>query len=343
MSDARDGNVEQYQRQVQTTSGPVGYLDSGGDLPVALFVHGVATGSSLWGNAISRLADQRRCIAVDLPLHGRTPAPADQEFTLGAMADFLANFCDALGLDEIDLVGNDTGGAICQVFAAREAKRLRTFTLTNCDTQGNLPPKAFLPTVWMARLKLLAPLGRRARTSARARRMMLSTTLQDVKSVPDDVTQAWAGPVFATRANARAFQHWIAKMNDRELVAIEPELKRLQVPTLLVWGTGDPFFKLRWAEWLRATIPGATADHRGSREPSCSSRTSAPTSSPRRSGRSGRRMRSSRRRRSRASDRPDAAASRWRRGHGRGGTMSTFATDPSCRNHLLPNVALGSA
>jgi pimeloyl-ACP methyl ester carboxylesterase len=261
MSDARDLSIqrlEPYQRQVQTASGAVGYLDTGGDLPVALFVHGVATASSLWGNAIPLLADERRCIAVDLPLHGRTPAAPDQEFTLGAMADFLTEFCDALGLTEFDLVGNDTGGAICQVFAVREAKRLRTLTLTNCDTQGNYPPKAFLPTIWLAKLGVLAPLGRRARGSARMRRRMLATTLQDVKSVPDELTASWAQPVFATRETSQAFQHWLAKMNDRELVAIEPELKRLQAPTLLVWGTKDPFFKPRWAEWLRDTIPGAT-------------------------------------------------------------------------------------
>jgi pimeloyl-ACP methyl ester carboxylesterase len=258
MSDARETTVQKYEREVQTPTGVVGYLDTGGDLPVALFVHGVATGSSLWSNAIPLLADQRRCIAVDLPLHGRTPAAPDQEFTLTAMAEFLTEFCDALGLAEFDLVGNDTGGAICQVFAVREAKRLRTFTLTNCDTQGNLPPKAFVPTVLMARARLLAPLGRRARKSARARRMMLASTLEDVNSVPSEITAAWAQPVFATRPTARQLQRWIGGMNDRELVAIEPELKRLQAPTLIIWGTRDPFFKVRWAEWLRDTIAGAT-------------------------------------------------------------------------------------
>jgi pimeloyl-ACP methyl ester carboxylesterase len=258
MSDARDGNFERYQRQVQTKSGSVGYLDSGGDLPVALFVHGVATGSSLWRNAIPLLSDERRCIAVDLPLHGRTPGAPEQEYTLTGMAEFLANFCDALDLNEIDLVGNDTGGAICQVFAVREAKRLRTFTLTNCDTQGNLPPKAFLPTVWMAKLHLLAPMGRlMLKNVARARKRMFGTTYQDVNAVSDEIVRGWAEPIFGDRAKARLFQRWLAKMNDRELVAIEPELRHLSVPTLLVWGTGDPFFKLRWAEKLRDTIAGA--------------------------------------------------------------------------------------
>jgi pimeloyl-ACP methyl ester carboxylesterase len=259
MSDARDTTVQKYERQVQTPAGVVGYLDTGGDLPVALFVHGVATGSSLWRNAIEHLADQRRCIAVDLPLHGRTPGAPDQEFTLTALAEFLTGFCDALGLTEFDLVGNDTGGAICQVFAVREAKRLRSFTLTNCDTQGNLPPKAFLPTIWMARLHLLAPLGRRMlRHVPMARKRMLGLTYQNTESVPVEVVRSWMQPVFGTKESARRFQRWLARMNDRELVAIEPDLRRLQVPTLLVWGTGDPFFKMRWAERLRDTIAGAS-------------------------------------------------------------------------------------
>jgi len=37
----------------------------------------------------------------------------------------------------------------------------------------------------------------------------------------------------------------------------EPALRRLQVPTLIVWGTGDRFFHRKWAYWLRDTIPGA--------------------------------------------------------------------------------------
>ena len=44
----------------------------------------------------------------------------------------------------------------------------------------------------------------------------------------------------------------------RDLLAAEPALARLQVPTLIVWGTGDMFFKPKWAYWLRDTIPGAT-------------------------------------------------------------------------------------
>ena len=50
----------------------------------------------------------------------------------------------------------------------------------------------------------------------------------------------------------------LTSLHARDLLAIEPALARLQVPTLIVWGTGDTAFRLKWAYWLRDTIPGAT-------------------------------------------------------------------------------------
>ena len=116
---------------------------------------------------LTALAGERRCVAIDLPLHGRTPVAPDQEFSLGAFATFVADVCDTLGLADVDLVANDTGGAVAQIVAARRPERLRSLTLTNCETEGNVPPWAFLPAVGLARVGLLAPfLGRRRSTRA---------------------------------------------------------------------------------------------------------------------------------------------------------------------------------
>lgn len=140
---------------------------------------------------IGELAGQRRCVAVDLPLHGRTPAAADQDFSLPGLARFLADCCDALELSDIDLVANDTGGAVAQVFAAGHPQRLHTLTLTNCETQDNLPPKALLPAIWAARLGLLAPVGHwMARDIRRASKPMFGAGYQDLASLPDDIARA---------------------------------------------------------------------------------------------------------------------------------------------------------
>src|ERR1700761_1560547 len=92
--------------------------------PAALFVHGLATGGLMWRHVIEQLSGTTRCIAIDLPAHGGTPARADM--SPGALAEVITELCDGLGLDQVDLVGNDTGGALAQIFAARHPERLRT-------------------------------------------------------------------------------------------------------------------------------------------------------------------------------------------------------------------------
>src|SRR5260370_33244114 len=92
------------------------------------------------------VATQRRCIALDLPLHGQTPVTAEQDLSVAALASVVEDFCDALGLVGIDLVANDTGGAIAQGFAARNPPRLGTLTLTHSAHRRNHPPEASRPT-----------------------------------------------------------------------------------------------------------------------------------------------------------------------------------------------------
>src|SRR5215469_6342058 len=101
--------LDKHRSQVQTRSGPASYIDTGGPGRPALFVHGVGSSSYLWRNVIAELGRERRCVAIDLPLHGHTAAAQDQDFTLNGLARFVADGCDALDLEDIDLVANDTG------------------------------------------------------------------------------------------------------------------------------------------------------------------------------------------------------------------------------------------
>ena len=68
--------LDKHRGQVLTRSGPASYVDTGGPGRPVLFVHGVGTSSYLWRNVIGLLDGERRCVAIDLPLHGHTPAAA---------------------------------------------------------------------------------------------------------------------------------------------------------------------------------------------------------------------------------------------------------------------------
>jgi pimeloyl-ACP methyl ester carboxylesterase len=252
--------LDKYRSRVQTPSGPASYVDTGGPGRPVLLVHGVGSSSYLWRNVIALLDGERRCVAFDLPLHGHTPAAPGQDFTLPGLARFIADGCDALGLADIDLVANDTGGAVSQVFAANQPERLHTLTLTNCEAHDNMPPRALLPAVLLARLGLLARLAPRlmAPGNPRTARRVYGRVYQDVSKLPADIARVWLEAQAGTPEAARQAQRLLTSLRARDLLAAEPALARLQVPTLIVWGTDDMFFRTKWAYWLRDTIPGAS-------------------------------------------------------------------------------------
>ena len=126
-------------RSVETASGKIAYGEAGAG-PVALFVHGVLMNKHLWRHQLAKLGDIRRCVAPDLMAHGDTEIAPDQDVSVTTNAHMLR-----------DLVGNDSGGGICQIFAALNPERVRTLTLTNCDTHDNWPPEAFKGFVDMVR------------------------------------------------------------------------------------------------------------------------------------------------------------------------------------------------
>ena len=137
------------RRTVQTPSGLISYVEQGQG-PVALFVHGVLLNSHLWRHQLAHLSDIRRCIALDLLAHGGTEVVRDGDVSVTANAHMIREFLDALEIAQVDLVGNDSGGGIAQIFAALNPERVRSFTLTDCDAHDNWPPEAFKPFLAMA-------------------------------------------------------------------------------------------------------------------------------------------------------------------------------------------------
>ena len=247
-----------HRHTAATRFGEISYLDLGAG-PTALFVHGIATNAYLWRHVMEALSGQRRCIAIDLPLHGQSPVTAEQNLSLSALAAGLDEFCAALGLTGIDLVANDTGGAVAQIFAARHPQRLSTLTLTNCDTVDNLPPEDFKPMIELAAAGNLAPsaVAMFANLEAAAR-VSFASGYENLDRIDRDVIRSYLEPCFGTIERARHFERLLVALDAGDLQAVMPRLRELTVPTLVVWGTGDAFFDVSWAYWLRDTIPGAT-------------------------------------------------------------------------------------
>lgn len=211
--------------------------------------------ADLWRHQLGRLGDLRRCLAVDLLGHGASVKPGLDRMTIEAQVEMITDLLDGLGLDRVDLVGNDSGGAIAQLFAAARPERVRSLVLTNCDAHDNWPPEAFRPIVELAHSGSLADAVQALAADAGAARGALASGLEDPAGVPDE-TVAGFFAAFADRAAAESLQAYVARMDCAVTVAVHDALARFDRPTLVVWGTGDEFFDVRWAHWLAATIPG---------------------------------------------------------------------------------------
>ena len=243
------------RRTIAIDGNTIAYVDEG-DGPVALFVHGVFLNADLWAPAMGQLAPGRRAVAIDLPAHGGTPAVADM--TLPALADLLERFCARLELGPVDLVANDTGGALAQVFAARHPQRLRTLTLTNCDASDNLPPELFRPIVELSEKGEFAPMAVEMAADLDFARSDAALGAGFEGPLDDETVLGFVGPCVGTIERARDLERFIASLSAADLMAVEADLRQMEAPTLIVWGTADVFFDRSWATWLRDTIAGAS-------------------------------------------------------------------------------------
>ena len=245
-------------RSIETPSGRIRYAEAGSG-PVALFVPGVVLNKYLWRHQLAGFSDIRRCIAVDLLAHGDTEINPNQDVSVTAYANMLLEFLDALKIDKVDLVGNDSGGGISQIFAANGPDRIRTLTLTNCDVHDNWPPEAFKPFVEMGiagglKDTLNAMLADKSIYRSPG---ALGPAYERPENVSDETIEIYLRPLVSSEQRLRDLQRFVAAFDNKHTRAVESKLRQLKFPTLIVWATDDVYFPVKWAHWLADTIPGA--------------------------------------------------------------------------------------
>ena len=245
-------------RHVETPSGRISYVEAGSG-PVALFVHGVLLNKHLWRHQLAGLSDIRRCIAIDLLAHGDTEIAPEQDVSVTANAKMLKQVLDALQIDQVDVVGNDSGGGIAQIFAALNPERVRSLTLTNCDTHDNWPPEAFKPFVEMV---AGGGLGKTLNAMLSDKSIYrspgaLGPAYEHPETATDEDIEIYLWPHLRSEQRTRDLARFVSAFDHKHTLAIEPQLRKLHSPTLIVWGMDDVYFPVKWAHWLAEAIPGA--------------------------------------------------------------------------------------
>lgn len=222
---------------IDLPAGPIDVIDTGGDGPTVVLVHGLLMDGEIWREVTADLRSDHRVVAPTLPLGAhRAPMHPDADLSITGQADLLAEVVTRLDADDVTLVANDWGGPL--LTAVRHPHLIDRLVLTPCEAFDNLPPglpgrtaalAARMPGgIFLAAQSLRVPL---------LQRLPLTFGPMSVGRLPQDVVQAALRPLRTQRRVRRDLASYVRTTRGDELEAIVDDLAALDVPTLVAWIT----------------------------------------------------------------------------------------------------------
>ncbi len=245
----------EQRREIDLPAGRIRYREAGEGSPV-VFVHGYLVDGRLWDGVVDRLSATHRCLAPDWPIGAQQiPMKPDADLTPYGIADLIASFLEALDLNDVTIVGNDSGGAMSQVLVTRHPERIARLILTNCDTHENFPPGIFKTMPKIAALPGgMTILATPFRIGALARAAFRPFTKDPL---PADLIESWMRPGLDNPGIKHDVRKVTTGMNKRYTLEAAEKLRSSELPILLAWAPGDRFFPLKYAERLASDTPNA--------------------------------------------------------------------------------------
>ena len=212
--------------------------------PPVLFVHGILVDHRLWDRVAEGLAQQGfRCILADWPLGSHT-LPVNDRSVLSppAIATLIAEFISELGLSDVTLVGNDTGGGLCQFVIDAHPDAVGRLVLTNCDAFDKFPPFPFTLVFALLRgsssIKML--FGQMRLTALRHSPLGFGLLMTN----PDPkLTNSWLEPCRADERIRIDLATLLRNVAGTDLTDVSTRFPRFTKPVVLVWGQRDRCFK----------------------------------------------------------------------------------------------------
>jgi pimeloyl-ACP methyl ester carboxylesterase len=242
---------------VQLTQGDIRYRDVGTGEPI-VFIHGLLVNGRLWERPVELLRKDFRCIVPELPLGShRAPMREDADLAPPALADMITEVLERLDLEKVTLVGNDTGGALCQLAVTRNPERVGRLVLTNCDMYDVFPPKLFAYLGLLARIPGGLAMAAQSQRIKALRRSPMAYGVLAKSRFDDDLLEDWVRPGLDSAEIRRDTRKVILGIDPAQTVQAAKDLEAFKSPTLFAWAPEDRWFKVELAERLAASMPDA--------------------------------------------------------------------------------------
>ena len=246
---------------VSLPQGRIAYAERGRG-PTALFLHGFPLSSFQWRDAIARLSDHRRCLAPDWMGLGETEVAPGQSVTPAAQAEMLAAFLDALKAGPVDIVANDSGGAVAQLFLVNYPERVRSLLLTNCDVETDSPPAALQPILDLAKADLYCDLYLEPwlnhKEDARGKNGLGGMCYSNPANPSDEALERYLRPLLASEERKALVNRYTLGLAPNPLAGIADKLRATRQPTRIVWGMGDRIFSPKSPDYLAGILKQAS-------------------------------------------------------------------------------------
>lgn len=243
-------------REVDLPGGAVVRVREVGSGPTLLFVHGLLVDGRVWDGVAARLQDRFRCVLPDLPLGShRVALPSGADRSPEGVADLLEALTAAMGLSDVTVVANDSGGAITQLWMDRGMARVARVVLTPCDCFDHFLPPAFRVYQALARAPwVIRPVLAAARIDAVRQLPVVYGGLTQHR-IDAALLDAWLAPATADAGIRRDVLGFLRGISSRRLIAAEERLTAFERPVLLVWAPEQAWFPLRHARRLTTILP----------------------------------------------------------------------------------------
>jgi haloalkane dehalogenase len=260
-SDADAAAARRYNKErrfLQTRFGRIAYIDRGKGEPV-LLLHGFPLNSFQWRGVIDRLSGSRRCLAPDTMGLGYTAVASGQGVTPADQVRMIATFLDSLAVEKVDVIANDSGGAIAQLFLVAHPERVRSLLLTNCDVEPDSPPAAVLPIIDVARSGTYPDLYLEPwlhhKDVARSAGGLGGMCYSNPAHPTDAALEQYLGPLVSSPARKDLVNRYTLGLTPNPLQGITARLRERRTPTRIVWGMSDTIFSPRSPDYLAQTLP----------------------------------------------------------------------------------------
>lgn len=245
------------RRFVDTRFGRIAHIDQGrGD--AVLLLHGLPLNSFQWRDVIALLAAERRCLAPDFLGLGHTEVAPGQAVGPLDQCAMVIEFLDAKGIQHVDVIASDSGGAVAQHLVTRHPERVRTLLLANCDTEIDYPVAVLQPVIELSKQGKFADEVVTAwvadKALFRSEDKGLGACYAARSQPSDEAIEQYLAPLLSSPAKKAGLHAYCLGLEANPLAGIEPALRKCRVPVRVVWGADDRLFSTRSPDYLGRTF-----------------------------------------------------------------------------------------